>query len=423
MTDFLPPNFPGYFTGENCPEAFARWVGSPPMKDDLRRAVADLEAPFAVLDLDAALDNAADLVRRASAAGRDVPVRLASKSLRIRPLMERVLALPGYRGVLSFHLSEALWLVDELTSDNVLVAYPCAHRDVLARWMGEQRYLDAVTVMVDSAEHLELLDTVYDQVRPSARLRVCLDIDAGLRLGPLRIGAKRSPVHAPRQAAHMAQQILARPHLKLVGLMAYEGQIAGTTDTSRAVALMKKLSVRELAPRRAKILRAVRDAGATEIEFINGGGTGSIETTSAEDSVTEIGAGSGIIGSALFDHYASFRPQPAEWFVLPVVRRPGRRTVTVAGGGRVGSGPPGTDRLPVVDWPEGLSMARLEGPGEVQTPLMGAAAASLRLGDHVWFRAAKAGEPTEFADEVIVVSGGRIIDRWPTYRGESRSFV
>lgn len=393
------------------------------MKDDLRRAVAHLEAPFVVLDLDAALDNAADLVRRASASGRDVPVRLASKSLRIRPLMEKVLALPGYRGVLAFHLNEALWLVDELTTDNVLVAYPCVDRTALARWMGEQRYLAAVTVMVDSVAHLELLDEVYAQIRPTERLRVCLDVDAGLRLGPLHVGAKRSPVHTPRQAARMAGEILRRPRLTLVGLMAYEGQVAGTTDTSRAVAVMKKLSVRELASRRAKILRAVRRAGAADIEFVNGGGTGSIESTAAEDSVTEIGAGSGIIGSALFDHYSSFRPQPAQWFVLPVVRRPGRRTVTVAGGGRIGSGPPGTDRLPVVDWPEGLKMARLEGPGEVQTPLTGAAAASLQLGDHVWFRAAKAGEPTEFTDEVVVVSGGRIIDRWPTYRGESRSFV
>lgn len=376
-----------------------------------------------VLDLDAALDNAAELVRRASAGGRDVPIRLASKSLRIRPLMEKVLALPGYAGILSFHLREALWLIDELTTDNVLVAYPCADRETLTAWMSEARYRDSVTVMVDSTEHLDLLDEIHAQVRPPQRLRVCLDIDAGLHLGPLKLGARRSPVHSPRQASRMAGEILRRPHLTLVGLMAYEGQIAGTADTSRAVALMKKLSVRELASRRAKILRAVRAAGAEEIEFVNGGGTGSIESTSAEDAVTEIGAGSGIIGSALFDHYASFRARPAQWFVLPVVRRPGRRTVTVAGGGRIGSGPPGPDRLPVVDWPRGLSMASLEGPGEVQTPLTGRAAASLRLGDHVWFRAAKAGEPTEFADEVLVVSGGRIIDRWPTYRGESRSFV
>lgn len=388
------------------------------MNAEVRSAVAHLDAPFSVLDLDAALANAADMTRRAAG----TPIRLASKSLRIRGLIEKVLELPGFSGILSFHLDEALWLVDEGTCTDILVAYPCANRAALTRWIGNDTYRSAVTLMIDSLEHLSLIDDLVTVHRPSTPLRVCLDIDASLKLGPVQLGALRSPIHTPRQAARLTREILRRDYLNLVGVMAYEGQIAGTADSSQAIRLMKKASARELATRRGRIVAAIRDEGAT-LEFVNGGGTGSIESTRAEDAVTEIGAGSGIIGSALFDGYDAFHPTPAAWFVLPVVRRPNKKTVTVAGGGRIASGPPGKDRLPVVDWPHGLKMSPLEGPGEVQTPLIGKAAGSLELGDHVWFRASKAGEPNEFANDTVVVSGGKVIDVWPTYRGELRSFV
>ena len=255
---------------------------------------------------------------------------------------------------------------------------------------------------------------------------MCLDIDASYVIGPVHIGARRSPVHSPAEAEAMASEICSRPGMRLVGLMAYEGQIAGTTDTSPAIAAMKRLSVDELAGRRAKVVDAVAERLAVdglELEFVNGGGTGSIETTRAEGAVTEIGAGSGVLGPGLFDHYKTFTPHPAEWFVVPVVRHPARGFVTVAGGGRVASGAPGDDRLPVVDYPEGLRTIALEGAGEVQTPLRGTGADRLRLGDHVWMRHAKAGEQAEWTDSVLVVSDGLTVAEWPTYRGEKRSFV
>ncbi|WP_448853610.1 alanine racemase [Corynebacterium frankenforstense] len=404
---------------------------------EVREAVAGRPAPFSVLDLDAALANARDMARRA----RGTPIRLATKSLRIRELISRVLEVPGFSGLLSFHLGEALWLVDEGVSDDILVAYPCADPDLLAAWSGDPAYRRAVTVMVDCPGHLRLIEKAVEAAgldtsvsdpdwserdTDPAELRVCLDVDASYVVGPVHIGARRSPVHSPAEAEAMASEICSRPGMRLVGLMAYEGQIAGTTDTSPAIAAMKRLSVDELAGRRAKVVDAVAErlaADGLELEFVNGGGTGSIETTRAEEAVTEIGAGSGVLGPGLFDHYKTFQPHPAEWFVVPVVRHPARGFVTVAGGGRVASGAPGDDRLPVVDYPEGLRTIALEGAGEVQTPLRGAGADRLRLGDHVWMRHAKAGEQAEWTDSVLVVSDGLTVAEWPTYRGEQRSFV
>src|SRR5690625_4905865 len=55
------------------------------------------QRPVAVLDLDAFDANAADLARRA----QGTPIRVASKSLRVRRLIGHVLTRPGFRGVLA----------------------------------------------------------------------------------------------------------------------------------------------------------------------------------------------------------------------------------------------------------------------------------------------------------------------------------
>src|SRR5256714_6939094 len=76
------------------------------LRDRYERAAADLEPPFAVVDLAAFDRNAQALAGRA--AGK--PVRLASKSVRCRELIRRALATPGWRGVMAYTLPQALWL-------------------------------------------------------------------------------------------------------------------------------------------------------------------------------------------------------------------------------------------------------------------------------------------------------------------------
>ena len=71
-------------------------------------AVADVSAPVASIDLAALRYNALDLVVRSSG----VPIRVASKSIRVREVLDATLALPGYRGILAFTLPEALWLAN-----------------------------------------------------------------------------------------------------------------------------------------------------------------------------------------------------------------------------------------------------------------------------------------------------------------------
>ncbi len=376
------------------------------------RATRGRAAPFAVVDLDAFDANAADLARRA--AGQ--PIRVASKSIRVRYLLERALARDGFAGVMSYSLREALWLVEQGV-DDIFVAYPTSDHEALAGLAADERALREIAIAVDSLEHVVALRRWLPKGAP---VRIVIDVDASLRIGPLHLGVRRSPTRSPRRAAAVATAAR-RAGLQVVGLMFYDAQIAGLPDSSSAVRLVKARSDASLR-RRRRAVRAAVERVVGPLQIVNGGGTGSLEVTGADPSLTELAAGSGLVGPTLFDGYDTFTPQPAVAFALPVVRRPAPRIVTVFSGGYIASGPTGSSRQPSVHHPQGLSLIGTEGAGEVQTPLRGKGAADLEIGDRVWFRHAKAGELAERFDEYVVVRGDEVVDVVPTYRGEGKNF-
>jgi D-serine deaminase-like pyridoxal phosphate-dependent protein len=403
-------------------------LGPQPRTGDLARydrATAALDPPFAIVDLGAFDDNAGDLRRRA----RGKPLRLASKSVRCRSLQERVLASDGFEGTLSFTLAEALWLAEN-GFDDIVVAYPTADRAAvksLVEVCAERDNL-RLAVMVDSIDHLDFIDAATGP--RTNDIQVCIDVDAGWWLlgGRVKVGVKRSPLHTVEQAVALARSVAGRPGFQLVGIMAYESQIAGVGDRppgrplrGAAIRAMQARSRREIASRRGEIVAAVQKVAP--LRFVNGGGTGSVESTMAEAAVTEVAAGSGLFGPALFSDYRSFDPQPAAFFVLPVVRRPGPKVATVLGGGYLASGSGDPARLPQPYLPRGLELDPQEGAGEVQTPVLGEAAQHLRVGDRVYFRHAKGGEMCERFDRLFLIEGDSIVDEVPTYRGEGRTFL
>jgi len=387
---------------------------------------AGVQAPFAFVDLDAVWSNAADMLRRAS--GKQI--RIASKSVRCRPILQRLLDLdPAFDGLLTFTLAETLWLWEQGVRDLVL-GYPttdtaCLTR--LARITAEDPE-GAPVVMVDSPEHLDLIESAAASFVAPVRVAIDIDVSWWPLGGLFKIGPKRSPVRTAEQAAALAREINRRERVKLVGLMAYEGQIAGVGDdvpgkriANAAIRAMQSASLRDVRARRAEIVAAV--SAVSELEFVNGGGTGSIELTAAEGAVTEVAAGSGFYAPVLFDHYRSFELAPAAMFALPVVRKPSPRVATALGGGYLASGVGAKDRMPVPHLPPGLRLDPLEGTGEVQTPLSGPAAERLKVGDRVYMRHIKAGELCERFNRLYLVTGTTIRDEVPTYRGEGKAFL
>lgn len=403
----------------------ARAEGGVP--EALRRAVLDLDPPFAVLDLDAVDENLDALAARAGG----MPIRVASKSLRCLELVRRALAHPGFAGVLAFTLPEAIMLARAGVED-VVVAYPTAHRAALRELAADAGLLARVTLMVDSPAHLDLIDRALEGAHRAGELRLALDLDASYRPleqatgGRVHIGARRSGIRTPSQARAAAQAIRRREGVRLVGVMAYEAQIAGVADGGSGVSgiatrAMQAASARELAARRRALVDAVSESGP--LEFVNGGGTGSLERTAAEGVSTELAAGSGILSPGLFDGYRGFRHRPAAYFVCAVARTPAPGIATLLGGGWIASGPPGADRVPTIAWPEGARFTAMEGAGEVQSPITGPGVEALGPGDQVWLRHAKAGELAERVNAFEVVSGGARVASWPTYRGEGHAFL
>ena len=377
--------------------------------------------PIAVVDLDAFDANADDLVRRAG--GK--PIRVASKSLRVPALLERALAHDGFSGVLGYTLAEALWLHETGISDDIVVAYPTVDVASLRRLISSPSAAAAITLMIDDPAHLDVVDSTRSS--RAVPVRVALDVDAGLRFGGRHVGPKRSPLFDTRDVVALARRVVERDGFRLVGVMTYEGQVAGVQDSvpdqrarSTVVRRLKQASMAQLAVRRREIAEAL--AEVVSLEFWNGGGSGSVEATAADGAVTEIAAGSGLLVPGIFDHYASFEPRPAAFFGLRVTRKPTPEMATVHGGGLIASGATGADRSPVPWAPPGLHLTGLEGAGEVQTPLTGHPAAQLRIGDLVWFRHAKSGELFEHVRDVHLLSADTITEVVPSYRGCGLAF-
>jgi D-serine deaminase-like pyridoxal phosphate-dependent protein len=336
------------------------------LRERLDRATCHLEPPLAVVDLAAFDANAAALTARS--AGK--PIRVATKSLRCTALLQRVLARRGWRGAMAYTLAEAIWLVRAGLTDDVLVAYPSVDRRALGELSKDADLAATITLMVDHTGQLDLIDDVAPAgQRP--QLRICIDLDASWRpAGRLHVGVRRSPVHSPAQAGALAARLADRAGYRLIGLMSYEAQIAGVGDApprqpvrSRLIRLVQRRSLTELVRRRSAAVAAVREHA--DLEFVNGGGTGSLARTAADPSVTEVTAGSGRYGPTLFDAYRAWRPTPAALFALPVVRRPAPGIATVLGGGWVASGPAQASRLPTPWLPAGLRLKPDEGAGEV----------------------------------------------------------
>ncbi len=393
---------------------------------EFEQIFAEVEAPFAFVDLDAMWSNSDAMLARAGTK----PIRVASKSLRCRALLERILARDTrYAGLMTFTLPETLWLAQQ-GFENLLCAYPTTDSGAL-----EELALRSVAnpggapiVMVDCVAHLDAIEAVLGA--GAAPVRVCIELDAGWwALGErIKVGPKRSPVHTVAQAVELAREIERRSQLELAALMSYEGQIAGVGDRppgrrlrGAAIRAMQRRSAAELAERRAAVVAAIREFA--ELPIVNGGGTGSLELTGAEDAVTEIAAGSGFYAPTLFDAYSRFSLTPAAGYALPIVRKPNPGVATALGGGYLASGPGEPSRVPSPWLPPGLELDAEEGAGEVQTPLSGSPARDLQIGDRVYMRHAKAGELCERFDTLHLVEGGEIVDAVPTYRGEGKTFL
>ncbi len=389
------------------------------------RAIRGERLPLALVDMDAVDRNVETLVAPVRKAGKTL--RLATKSIRCPALIRYILDRGGgtIRGLMSYAVEEAAFLLEQ-GFDDLLVAYPTVQESDMRLLAAVNQERPRVAVVVDCVEHLDRAEGAAREARCTIPVVVEADLSYRPLGGLLHLGVRRSPLRTPEAVVALAERVLAFPNLSLKGVMGYEGQIAGVGEANPhspllnpARRLIKALSVPRVGEARARIAWLLADRGI-RIEVSNGGGTGSLPSTVREASVTEVTAGSGFLASHLFDYYPHLDLTPALFFALQVVRRPDPRIVTCHGGGYIASGEAGRDRLPLPALPMGMKLLPFEGAGEVQTPLRLPPGVTLALGDPVFFRHAKAGEPAEHFNEYLFVRGDRVEQRAHTYRGYGR---
>lgn len=387
-----------------------------------RRAFESQQLPLAFVDVDALERNIATVRQRADG----TPVRVASKSIRCSDILDRIMAEPGFTGVMSYTGDEAVFLAEQGFED-LLVAYPVWDNAEVERVC--QAIDDGTTIVltVDSPRHVERIASVAS--RQGVTVPVNIDVDMSTKHLGIHFGVRRSDIRTPEAALTLASSIGDHASVSLAGAMGYEAQLAGLPDRSpgenRAVNAVVRLLKRRSRPRIRDRRQAVVDAltEMADLTFVNGGGTGSVEFTVADPAVTEVTVGSGFYAPRLFDFYDTFTHEPAAGYAVEVVRQPSGDIYTCRGGGYVASGPPGVDKAPAPHIPDGAALLDAEGAGEVQTPIRYTGPVDLQEGDPVVMRHAKAGELCRPFQKLHLVRGDDVIETVPTYRGQARAFL
>jgi len=388
------------------------------------KAFSAIPHPAAWVDMDLLEQNIATNLNRAN----NRSVRIASKSVRSVHILRHLMnSSKQFNGIMCYHPLEAAYLAME-GFDDLLIAYPSMCRSSLVAALKACAQPIKVYFMVDRLEHVELLNALAAEHNVCARL--CFDLDMSVSYPGLHFGVHRSSIKTPKQAVDFYRKISTYQHVKVCGIMGYEAQIAGLGDNipgkhlqNMIVRQLKKKTIPVIDERRTETILALTREGA-ELTVINGGGTGSVESTLQEPLVNEITIGSGFFCSHLFDYYRNFKLKPAAGYVATVARKPTEQIITCNGGGYVASGNAEKIKMPVPYLPAGLKLDSNEGTGEVQTPLhTSGCTQELKPGDPVFFRHAKAGELCEHFNHLYLIQNGCIVEKVTTYRGNGWTFM
>ena len=386
---------------------------------DIIQSLSGRALPIAWLDKER-LEHNIDVLAKLAA---PLKIRVASKSIRsievLRLLLEEYPEI--FHGILAYHPDEAVWLA-QLGFKDIVIGYPYIN------WFSVNQNistsLDEITFMVDRAEHLEVINQFGAKL--NKKINICFDIDLSTRHFGVLFGVYRSSLRSQIEMNKLLDLIDHMEFINLRGVMGYEAQIAGVGDANPfkkylnpVISYLKKKSWPIVKQRRETLVSLCKRRGH-ELDFVNGGGTGSLDLTKTDKSVTEVAAGSGIYTPLLFDYYKNFKLLPAAGFALEITRMPARATVTAAGGGYIASGAVGPDKCPRPMHSHHLALEINEGAGEVQTPLHGKVLP--KLGSMVLFRHAKAGELCERFNSLHLIDNGQVTEI-KTYRGEGKCFL
>ncbi len=379
--------------------------------------------PLAFVDMDMLDENIHQILERS----KNTPIRIASKSIRCGYIIDYIFkSNHRFQGIMSFSGTEAVFLCKK-GFDDILIAYPVTNKEVITDICTEIKNGKYINLMTDKLDHVHLINEIGKKSK--VKIPISVDIDMSVDFPGLHFGVWKSSIRKPNNLKSLLEEIQQMDFVNLEGVMGFEAQIAGITDKvdkkwlmNNVIRSLKKFSINKIAYKRKKAVEMIRSMGF-DLKIVNGGGTGSLETTIKEDVITEVTVGSGFFNSHLFDNYRQFQHKPTVGFACAINRHPNKNIFTCSGGGYVASGSPEKLKLPLPFLPKGARLLKNEGAGEVQTPIIYKGNEKLQIGDPVFFRHSKAGELCERFNSLNLIRKNKIEREVSTYRGEGQCFL
>ncbi|AVK96509.1 amino acid deaminase/aldolase [Lysinibacillus sphaericus] len=391
------------------------------MTTRFQQAFQGIERPFAWLDLDALDDNIATVQQ---ACGQK-KIRIATKSIRSVEVLQYLQQhLSNITGFMTFTAAESIFLLQR-NFDDVLLGYPVMEDMAVRQLLHYVKEGRTVTFMVDRCEQVAFLEKIGAEL--DVKVSICIDINLSTDFKVLYFGTKRSSLDSLESITPFLTYIKQQSHIEVVGVMGYEAQIAGVGNRpanaikGRLIDFMQTQAKKQVTQFRRLAIAHVK-AYFPRLRFVNGGGTGSMTYTVEQKEVTEMTVGSAFYAPALFDQFAHLQLSKAAGFALRITRKPAPNIVVCHGGGYPASGAMANDRYPVFYEPTYFSFLRLEGAGEVQTPIK-VKGKTLTIGDTIYFRHAKAGELCERFQTLHGIRQDEYVGSFATYRGDGQCFL
>jgi D-serine deaminase-like pyridoxal phosphate-dependent protein len=251
-------------------------------------AMADVDTPALILDLDRFDANLRRMMSAAATAG--VRVRPHAKSHKSLQIAHRQVAA-GAVGVCCQKLGEAEVFLsggirDVLVTNEVVGTRKLQRLAELTRIFRDAR----VGICVDDIGVVRQLSLICAE--QDAELDVYVEFD---------VGQNRAGVATPADAVELAREVMRHPRLTLMGLQAY----AGSAQHRRGVPERRE-SARRAAGRAAAARAALREAGLP-CEIVTGGGTGTFLYDATSKVYDEIQPGSFVFMDI---DYARNEPDP-----------------------------------------------------------------------------------------------------------------
>jgi D-serine deaminase-like pyridoxal phosphate-dependent protein len=350
------------------------------------QTVEDLDTPALLVDLEALDGNIAFMATYLR--DRGVAWRPHAKAHKSPAIAHREIAA-GAIGITCAKLGEAEVYVasgirDILIANQIVGPIKTRRLAALAR---------EAEIMV-AVDHIDQVIAIDAAARESgSRPRVVLEVDSGMNRAGVAPGAA---------ALELARRVSALDHLRFEGLMTWEGHAMAIADPEARVN-----EIRNAIGRVTETVEAIRTDGIP-VNIVSSGGTGTFLTTGELSGITEVQAGGGIFGDAVY-RGLGVPVQPALSIMVTVTSRPTPERILIDAGRKTID--PSAHAPVVADLEHVASVVLSAEHGNIT---LSQPSATPRIGDRLRMLVGYSDQAVHLHEQHVALCEDRVVAIWPT---------